>query len=84
MYKLSVEQHRFFGINGFLRVEGLIGDEDLKTLDRHSMALAKNEVDLRRLPVEISSGIVSWIALACTKPLWNWQPIVTAGPPRIC
>lgn len=52
MYQLSVEQHRFFGINGFLRVEGLIGDQDLKVLDRHSMALAKNEVDLSRLPVE--------------------------------
>ena len=52
MYGLSVEQYRFFGENGYLRVEGLIGNEELQALDRHSMALACNEVDLNGLPVE--------------------------------
>ncbi len=52
MYGLSVEQYRFFGENGYLRVEGLIGNEELQALDRHSMALACNEVDLIGLPVE--------------------------------
>ncbi len=52
MYGLSVEQYRFFGENGYLLVEGLIGNEELQALDRHSMALACNEVDLNGLPVE--------------------------------
>ena len=42
MYGLSVEQYRFFGENGYLRVEGLIGNEELQALDRHSMALECN------------------------------------------
>ena len=39
-YQVSIEQRRFFGQNGYLRVADLINEEELAELDRHSMDLA--------------------------------------------
>ncbi len=35
-YELSIEQRRFFFTNGYLRVEGLLSDEELAELDAYS------------------------------------------------
>ena len=51
-YQLDVEQRRFFGQNGYLVVSGLLAEGELAELDRHSMALARNEVDLSGVPAE--------------------------------
>ena len=51
-YELDIEQRRFFGQNGYLVVSGLLGAAELAELDRHSMALAQNEVDLSGTGVE--------------------------------
>jgi ectoine hydroxylase-related dioxygenase (phytanoyl-CoA dioxygenase family) len=49
-YKLSLEQRRFFGLHGYLKIGGLIAPEELRELDEHSMSLARNQVDLS--PIE--------------------------------
>jgi phytanoyl-CoA hydroxylase len=48
-YKVTVEQRRFFGQNGFLKVEGLLTDNELRELDAHSMNLAMNKLDYSKL-----------------------------------
>lgn len=47
--QITVDQRRFFGQNGYLTVAGLISAEELAELDRHSMDLALNRLDLSGL-----------------------------------
>ena len=48
-YEVTTDERRFFGQNGFLKVEGLLSDEELRELDAHSMNLAMNQVDFSQL-----------------------------------
>ena len=48
-YEVTTEQRRFFGQNGFLKVEGLLTNDELRELDTHSMKLAMNQVDFSQL-----------------------------------
>ncbi len=48
-YEVSLDQRRFFGCNGYLKVAGLLCDAELRELDRHSMDLINNRVDLSQL-----------------------------------
>ena len=45
-YRLDLDQRYFFGRNGYLKVEGLLENAELRELDEHSMNLARNRVDL--------------------------------------
>ena len=51
-YQVSIEQRRFFGQNGYLRVADLINEEELAELDRHSMDLACNMIDLSHVDAQ--------------------------------
>ena len=46
-YRISIDQICFFGHNGYLKVQGIISDSELEELDKHSMNMATNRVDLR-------------------------------------
>ena len=48
-YQLTLDQRRFFGTQGYLKVEGLLSEEDLRELDRHSMDMALGQVDFSKL-----------------------------------
>jgi ectoine hydroxylase-related dioxygenase (phytanoyl-CoA dioxygenase family) len=48
-YQLTLNQRRFFGTQGYLKVEGLLSDAELCELDRHSMNMALGKVDLSQL-----------------------------------
>lgn len=48
-YQLTLNQRRFFGTQGYLKVEGLLSDAELCELDRHSMNMARGKVDLSQL-----------------------------------
>ena len=45
-YQVSLEQRHLFGRNGYLKVEGLLTDAELRQLDQHSMDLALDKTDL--------------------------------------
>lgn len=48
-YQVSVNQRRFFGQNGYLKVEGLLTPEELDELGEHAMNLALGKVDFSKL-----------------------------------
>jgi ectoine hydroxylase-related dioxygenase (phytanoyl-CoA dioxygenase family) len=48
-YQVSLDQRHFFGCNGYLKVEGLLSDTELRELDAHSMNLLQNKVDLSQI-----------------------------------
>ncbi len=48
-YQISVNQRRFFGRNGYLKVESLVTPEELDELGVHAMNLAKGRVDFSNL-----------------------------------
>ena len=48
-YQISVNQRRFFGRNGYLKVEGLVMPEELEELGEHAMNLAMGKVDFSQL-----------------------------------
>ena len=48
-YQLTLDQRHFFGTQGYLKVEGLLSEEDLRELDRHSMDMALGQVDFSQL-----------------------------------
>ncbi len=48
-YQVSLEERRFFGHKGYLKVESLLTDAELSELDQHSMNLALDKVDLDHL-----------------------------------
>ena len=48
-YDITIDQRRFFGENGFLKIEGLLTDQEIRELDEHSMNLAMNKLDYSKL-----------------------------------
>ena len=48
-YQVSLDERHFFGCNGYLKVAGLLSDEELRVLDEHSVKLLHNEVDLSQI-----------------------------------
>ena len=48
-YEVSVDQRRFFGRNGYLKVEGLVTPEEIGELGEHAMDLAMGKVDFSQL-----------------------------------
>ena len=48
-YHLSRDQRRFYGQQGYLKVEGLLTPEEARELDQYSMNLALNNVDFSKL-----------------------------------
>ena len=54
-YQVTIDQRRFFGTQGYLKVEGLVIDEELRELDKHSMNLAMNKLDYSKLE-EVTPG----------------------------
>ena len=48
-YEITIDQRRFFGENGFLKIEGLLTDQEIHELDEHSMNLAMNKLDYSKL-----------------------------------
>ena len=51
-HQISIEERRFFGQNGYLKVSGLLREEELAELALHSMNLARNQVDLSQVDTE--------------------------------
>ena len=48
-YELTLDQRHFFGTQGYLKVEGLLSEEDLRELDHHSMDMALGQIDFSEL-----------------------------------
>ena len=48
-YRLSRDQRRFYGQQGYLKVEGLLTPEERSELDQYSMNLALNKVDFSKI-----------------------------------
>ena len=48
-YQVSVNQRRFFGRNGYLKIDGLLAREEIDELGEHAMNLAMGRVDFSKL-----------------------------------
>ena len=48
-YQVSVNARRFFGRNGYLKIDGLLASEEIDELAEHAMNLAMGRVDFSKL-----------------------------------
>ena len=48
-FEVTVDQRRFFGRNGYLKIESLLAPEEIDELGEHAMNLAMGRVDFSKL-----------------------------------